>query len=80
MPMSSTNCWYSGTRFGGLNLVAGEGADGLEVEVDDAVGLGEQARGLGRGLGAQEDGQSQQDEDCGDDKKRFAGASAHGGI
>ena len=51
----------------------------LEVEVDDAVGLGEQARGFGRGLGAQENGQGQQKQDCGDDEERFAGASAHSG-
>ena len=60
MPVASTNCWYSGTRWGGLSVLGNEGADGLEIDVDDAVGLGQQARGLGRGLGAQKDGHGQQ--------------------
>jgi hypothetical protein len=40
-------------------LEVGEGSDGFEIEVDDAVGLREEAGGLRRGLGAQEDGHGQ---------------------
>ena len=65
---------------GRLEVIVSEGADGLEVDVNDAVRLGKQARGLGRGLGAQENGEGQQKQDCGDDKKRFTGASRHGDL
>ena len=57
-----------------------EGAERSEVDVDDAVGLGEQACGLWRGLGAEEDGQCQQEQDCGDDEERSSGASAHAWV
>ena len=52
----------------------------FEVEIDDAVGLGEQARGLRRGLGAQKDGQGQQKQDRGNDEERSSGASAHAAM
>ena len=48
-----------GDAAGGLDVLVEEGADGLEIDVKDAVGLRQQARGLGRGLGAQEDGHGQ---------------------
>ena len=48
-----------GDALGRLQILVQEVAEGLEVDVDDAVGLGKQPRGLGRGLGAQEDGHGQ---------------------
>jgi hypothetical protein len=55
-----------------------ESADGAEVDVDDAVRLGQQPRGLGRRLGAEKDSQGQKDQDGGDDEECSAGASTHG--
>ena len=54
-----------------------EGPDGTEIDVDDAVGLGQQARSLGRGFGAQEDGHAQQKQDRANDEERTARASVH---
>ena len=66
-----------GHALGRLQVLMKEGADGLEIDVDDAVGLGQQARGLGRRFGAQKDGQGQQKQDRGHDKERIARASLH---
>ena len=66
-----------GHALGRLQVGLEEGAHRAEVDVDDAVGLGQQARGLGRGLGAEKNGQRQQDYDGCDDKKRSAGAPVH---
>ena len=63
---------------GRLEVLVEEGAKGLEVEINDAVGLGQQARRLGRGFGAQEDGHGQKDKDRGHYPERSAGASVHG--
>jgi hypothetical protein len=57
-----------------------EGANGLEVDVDDAVGFGQQACGFRRGLGAQEDSHGQQEQDRGHYPERSAGASVHCGA
>ena len=62
---------------GRLQVPMEKGADGLKVDVEDAVGLGQQARGLGRRFGAQKNGHGQQNQDCGDDEKRSARASVH---
>ena len=43
-----------------LEVVVEDGVDGAQIDVNDAVGLGQKASGLGRGLGAQEDGHGQQ--------------------
>ena len=51
-----------------LQILAEEGADRLEVDVEDAVRLGQQAGGLGRSLGAQKDRNSQQYQNSGDDQ------------
>ena len=53
--------------------------EGLEVEVNDAVGLGQQAGGLRRSFGAQEDDHGQKEQDCGHYPERSAGASVHEG-
>ncbi len=66
-----------GHALGRLQVLVEEGADGLEIDVDDAVGLGQQARGLGRRLGAQKDGHGQQNQDRGHDQQRSARASVH---
>jgi hypothetical protein len=58
-------------------LLVRESADGLEIELDHPIGFREQASGLRRGLGAQEDGEGQQNQDCGDDEERSSGASGH---
>ena len=42
-----------GHALGRLELFVEEGAEGGEIDVEDAVGFGKQARGLGRRLGAQ---------------------------
>ena len=41
-----------GDAIGRLELLVEEGTEGSEVDVEDAVGLGQEARGFGRGLGA----------------------------
>jgi len=38
----------------------GKGSDRLEIYIDDAIGLRQQAGGFRRGLGAQKDGEGQQ--------------------
>jgi hypothetical protein len=50
-----------GDALGRLEVLVEDGADGLEIEVDDAVGLGEQTGGFRRGLGAQKDGDGEQE-------------------
>ena len=51
----------------------------LEVGAGNTLGLGKQAGGLGRGLGAQEDGHGQKNHDRGQNPERSAGASVHWG-
>ena len=62
---------------GRLQALMKKGADGLEIDVDNAVGLGRQARGLGRRFGARKDGHGQQNQDRGHDEERAARASLH---
>ena len=69
-----------GLMLGRLHVLVEEDAEGLEVDVDNAVGLGQEARGLGRGLGAQEDGHGQQNQDRGHYPERSARASVHEGA
>ncbi len=66
-----------GHALGRLQVLVEEGAEGAEVDVNDAVGLGQQARGFGGSLGAQKDGDGQQDHDPGDDEERSTRASMH---
>jgi hypothetical protein len=54
-----------------------EGAEGAEVDVDDAVGLGQQACGFGRSLGTQEHGDGQQEHNPGHNQQRSTRASMH---
>ena len=63
----------------GLHILVQEDADGLEVDEEDAVGFGKKTGGFRRGLGAQKDSQGQQQQDCGYDPERSAGASMHEG-
>jgi len=49
----------------GLEVFVEEDADGLEVDEEDAVGLGEETGGFRRSFGAEEDGRGQQQENCG---------------
>src|SRR5208283_1867928 len=51
----------------------------LEAAIEDAVGLGQQAGGLGRGLEAQEEVRGQEKPERSHDEKRSAGAPAHEG-
>ena len=60
-----------------LQVLVHEGADGPDVDVQDTVGLGKQACGLGRSLGAQEDSAREQQDDSGDNEQRSSGASGH---
>ncbi len=57
-----------GGVLGRLQLFVEEGADGPEIDVDDAVGFGQQARGLGRSFGAQEDCEGHQNQEGGDNQ------------
>src|SRR5208337_2177504 len=68
-----------GDALGRLELLVEEDAERLEVDVDDAVGFRQQAGGLGRSLGAQEDGDGQKGRDSGHYEERSAGASVHEG-
>jgi len=61
----------------GLEVFAEESANGLQVEVDDAVGFRQEAGGLGWGLRAKEDGEGQQRQDTGYDQKRSTRAFVH---
>jgi hypothetical protein len=63
---------------GGLVEVGG-GADGFQVEEDDGVGLGEQAGGLRRCLGAKVEHETEGGEDGEGDEERDGCAFAHGG-
>ena len=65
---------------GRLQVLVQEGAHRPEVDVNNAVGLGQQARSLRRGLGAQEDGHGQKKQDRGHYPKRSARASVHDGA
>ncbi len=49
-----------GHAVGRLQVLVKKGADGLEVDVDNTVGFGQKACGLGRRFGAQKDGHAQQ--------------------
>ena len=62
---------------GRLQVFAKETADGLEIEVNDAVGFGKQAGGFGRGLGTEKDGDRQQDQYTGYHEERSAGSFVH---
>ena len=55
----------------------GGGAQGLEVEVDDGVGLGEQAGDLGGRVAAQQEGDDERGEQHEDQGERVASAFAH---
>ncbi len=61
---------------GGL-VEVGDGADGLEVDVDDGVGLGEQARGFRRSVGAEIEHGSQGAEQNDGDEQGNQRAFAH---
>ncbi len=61
----------------GLEPGAKDGAERLEVDVEDAVGLREQAGRLGRSLEAQKDGESNEREDGDDDPEHSASATEH---
>jgi hypothetical protein len=54
-----------------------EGVCRFQIEVEDAFRLGQQARGLRRSFGAQEDGHGQKEQDRGQYPERSAGASVH---
>ena len=69
-----------GDALGRLQILVEEGADGPEVDVNDAVGLGQQPRGFRRGFGAQEDGHGQKKQDRGHNEERSARASVHGAV
>lgn len=56
-----------GNARGGLDLLVKEDAERREIEVEDAVGLGQQASGFRRGLGAEEDGYGKQSHHPGND-------------
>ena len=68
-----------GHPLGRLQILAEEGADGLEIDIKNAVGLGQQPRSFRRCLGAQKDGHRQENHNCGNNKKRSARASIHQG-
>jgi hypothetical protein len=61
-----------------FEVLVQERTDGLEVEVEDSVGLRKQTGSLWRSLGAEEDGHGQEKQDRGQYPKRSAGASVHG--
>ncbi len=66
-----------GDAAGRLEVFVQEGANGLEVDIENAVGFREQAGSLRRGLGAQEDGEGQQEQDRDQYPERSSGASVH---
>jgi hypothetical protein len=66
-----------GRILGRLQIFVEEGARRLEVDVDNAVRLWQQARGLGRGYVSQEDGHGQNGQDRGQYPERSAGALVH---
>ena len=68
-----------GHALGRLQVLVKEGANRLEIDVEDAFGLGEQAGGFRRSLGAEEDGHGQSEQDRGHYPKRSAGSSVHEG-
>jgi hypothetical protein len=54
-----------------------KGPYGLEIEVDDAVGLGQKARRLGRSFGTKKNGEGEQQDYSGYYQQRSARALMH---